>query len=216
MKLNAQLQRKVPQIKVSACSVEDIVELDAAEYASLYQGLLADKEYISQRKKLMGYENGTEHCVLILGKGQEDGILVQSEGYNYARYSAFIPQARTAVNSHIRQLAECCVFEGTQHSEDGNWSISYEELNNHFGANITDQNGNGKLLEEALRQREEINELIMTEVCIEIAYHLEYCESCQQGGIEGTAALLSLVGCNIYDEHEDGGEEEAPAPTQTM
>lgn len=218
MNINAQLKRKEPEIKVSHCSIMDIVEISESEYASLYQGMLVDKDYIAERKGLMqyDYQNGVECCILILGEGQSDGILVQSEGYNYARYAAFIPHARAAVNNHIRQLADYCVFEGTEHSEDGRWSISYEELNNHFGANITDQNGNGKLLEQALRQREEVSELIMTEDCIEIAYHLEYCESCQQGGIEGTADLLSLVGCNIYDEHEDGGEDETPAPTQTM
>ncbi len=218
MNINAHLLYKQQQIDVQHCTIEDIVELTESEYASLYQGLLNDRDFIAERKGLMKYDykTDTEHCILVLGEGQEDGILIQSEGSAAAQGSAFIPNARAAVNNHIRQLAAYCVFEGTEHSEDGRWSISYEELNNHFGANITDQNGNGKLLEQALRQREEINELIMTEDCIEIAYHLEYCESCQQGGIEGTADLLSLVGCNIYDEHEDGGEDEIPAPTQTM
>ncbi len=218
MNINAQLRHKQPQIETQHCTIEDIVELTESEYASLYQGLLADRDYISERKGLMKYDRktDTEHCILVLGEGQEDGVLIQAEGCASARYSAFIPQARAAVNSHIRQLADYCVFEGTEHSEDGRWAVSYEELYCHFGANITDRNGNGRLLEKALRQREEVNELIMTEDCIEIAYHLEYCESCRQGGIEGTADLLSLVGCNIYDEHEDGGAEEAPTPTQTM
>ncbi len=41
----------------------------------------------------------------------------------------------------------------------------------------------------------------MTEDCIEISYHLEYCQRCQEGGIEGTLDLLSLMGCNLYDLH---------------
>ncbi len=45
--------------------------------------------------------------------------------------------------------------------------------------------------------REEINELIMTEDCIEMAYHLRFCPECQQGGIAGAASLLSVLGCNI-------------------
>ncbi|MCI9448957.1 MAG: hypothetical protein HFE30_01725 [Clostridiales bacterium] len=98
----------------------------------------------------------------------------------------------------IKQLADYAISECTQHSEDGKWSISYEELYYHFGANISDTNQNGKLLEEELRQREEINELIMTEDCIEMTCHLEYCERCSNDPI----SLLSVVGCNIYDEHE--------------
>lgn len=84
----------------------------------------------------------------------------------------------------------------------------YDELYYHFGEQVTDVNENGKMLEEELRQREEINELIMTEDAIEMTYHLEHCPNCQQGGIDGAMNLVSLMGCNIYDEHD-----EAPAET---
>lgn len=210
MNINARLLGKEPEIKARPCTVEDIVLLGEAEYARLYQDLFSDQDFITERKALMGYENGVDHCILVLGENQDDGILIQSEGYDYARYTAFIPKARCAVMDHIRQLADYCVSEGTQHSENGQWANSYEELYHHFGANISDTNGNGKLLREELQRRDEVNELIMTEDCIEISYHLEYCENCQQGGIEGTADLLSLVGCNLYDEHESSSEAAQP------
>ena len=41
-----------------------------------------------------------------------------------------------------------------------------------------------------------------------MTYHLEHCPNCQQGGIDGAMNLVSLLGCNIYDEHD-----EAPAET---
>ena len=56
----------------------------------------------------------------------------------------------------------------------------------------------GKLLEKELRQREEINELIMTEDCIEMTCHLRYCPQCQGDPL----SLLSVLGCNFYDDHE--------------
>ena len=37
------------------------------------------------------------------------------------------------------------------------WPVSYDELYHHFGAEVSDTNENGRLLEEELRQREEIN-----------------------------------------------------------
>lgn len=154
-----------------------------------------------EREAMMEYRDGAHHCILVLGEGQDDGILIQAEGGAYAYRSALIPHARDIVNSHIRQLADYAVFEGTEHTEDGKWTISYDELHEHFGANITDTNGNGKLLKEALQQRAEINELIMTEDCIEITYHMEYCQSCQKGGLTGAMSLLSLLGCNLYDVH---------------
>ena len=101
----------------------------------------------------------------------------------------------------LKRLADYAVREGTEHTTDGRWSVSYDELYYHFGEGITDANENGKLLEEELRQREEINELIMTEDAIEMTYHLEHCPNCQQGGIAGALNLISLVGCNISMKH---------------
>ena len=98
----------------------------------------------------------------------------------------------------IRQLADYAINECCDHSEDCYWTISYDELYYHFGAEVTDTNENGRLLEEELRQREEINELIMTEDCIEMTCHLQYCHNCQTDPV----SLLSVLGCNIYDEHE--------------
>ena len=105
--------------------------------------------------------------------------------------------------SKIRRLADYAVRQSCDNSENCYWSVSYDELYHHFGVEITDSNENGKLLEKELRQREEINELIMTEDAIEMTYHLEHCPNCQQGGIAGALNLVSLMGCNIYDEHDD-------------
>ncbi len=107
----------------------------------------------------------------------------------------------------LKQLARYCVNEGTDYTENGKWDISYEELYYHFGVEVSNTNQNGKLLAEELRKQDEINELIMTEDAIEITYHLKYCPQCQQGGLKGAMELVSLMGCNIYDEHEDETEE---------
>ena len=103
----------------------------------------------------------------------------------------------------LNQLARYCVNEGTENTEDGKWSISYDELYYHFGVTVTDVNQNGKLLAKELKERDEINELIMTEDAIEITYHLAHFPRCQQGGIKGAMELVSVLGCNIYDEHQD-------------
>ncbi len=110
-------------------------------------------------------------------------------------------------NDKLKLLARYCVNEGTDNTENGWWDITYEELYNHFGVEVTDTNQNGKLLAEELKKQDEINELIMTEDAIEITYHLEHCPRCQQGGIKGAMELVSLMGCNIYDEHEEETED---------
>ena len=100
--------------------------------------------------------------------------------------------------SKIRQLADYAVRQCCDNSDNCYWSVSYDELRHRFGAEITDSNENGKLLEKELRQREEINELIMAEDAIEMTCHLQYCHNCQGNPV----SLLSVLGCNLYDDHE--------------
>ena len=212
MQINAALRVKQEAIIEQPCIIADIMELPESEYASLYQNLLKERGYFSGMKNMDTEFDGQRCCVLVLGEGQEDGILVDTQGTAYARLSAFIPNARTLVKVHTRELAEYLIAQGIHRAEDGRWLISYEDLYEHCGAYITDTNGNGKLLEAEMAHREEVNELIMTEDAIEIAYHLEYCDHCHEGGMEGAASLLGLMGCNIYDEH-DGVDD---GPVQTM
>ena len=103
----------------------------------------------------------------------------------------------------LKKLADYVVRKGTEQTADGRWAVSYDELYYHFGENIPNTNENDKLLKEILRQRDEINEQIMTEDAIEMTYHLEHCPNCQKGGVAGALNLVSLMGCNIYSEHDD-------------
>lgn len=69
-----------------------------------------------------------------------------------------------------------------------------------------------------LRQREEINELIMTEDAIEMTCHLRYCPQCQGDPL----SLLSVLGCNFYDDletehhHEPANESSDENETQAL
>lgn len=201
MNILASLQRNEPKLNLDTCIIKDIVEVFEKTFENFKNNLMQDHVFIEFRKDMMYQEDGVNHCVLVLGEGSDDGILVQSQGRIYAFNTAFIPQARKLVDAHIKQLADYITSEGTEHTEDGKWSNTYEELYHHFGGQITDKNGNGKLLKAELEKRDEVNELIMTEDCIEMTYHLEYCQNCQHSGIEGTMSLLSLMGCNLYNAH---------------
>ena len=57
------------------------------------------------------------------------------------------------VKDKIKQLADYAIRECCDNSENCYWSITYDELYYHFGADVTDSNENGKLLEKELRQR---------------------------------------------------------------
>ena len=40
------------------------------------------------------------HCLLVTGEGMEDGVLVESEGSSYARYSAFVPSVKEIMEQY--------------------------------------------------------------------------------------------------------------------
>ena len=49
---------------------------------------------------LMCEKDGVWHCLLVTGEGTEDGVLVESEGSSYGRYSAFVPSVKEIMEQH--------------------------------------------------------------------------------------------------------------------
>jgi len=149
MKINAIMERKALSIQADSYSVDDVIILSEEEYSSLYNDLLEDREYFEERKEKR-YDS-----VLVLGKGQKDGILVDTQGFSYARYTALVPFARKLVDEHIKELTDYAINEARK-AEGRKEKISYEAIQERFGTKLTNENGFGKLLEEALQKREEI------------------------------------------------------------
>ena len=110
----------------------------------------------------------------------------------------------------FKEIADALVQEGTQRTTTGTWSVSFQEIRERFGLDLSADSDAGRLIVIALKQEEEINELIMTEDHIEMSYHLEYCLACNQGGSSGMGSVFSLLGCNIYDAHLPQGNAGVP------
>ena len=135
--INAALNRKADFYAPEKCVVEKVVELPENEFKNLIEKPMKDKYYIKQYRELMGVENDTHHCILAIDSNSGDGLLIKSEGSNYARYSQYIPNARDIVQKHEQSLAvedlkthiDCCIKKWfDQHSEDNNFSISLTDL----------------------------------------------------------------------------------------
>lgn len=107
-----------------------------------------------------------------------------------------------------KEVADALVREGTRRTITGKWSVDFQEIRERFGLDLSADSDAGRMLAKELQQEEKINELIMTEDHIEMAYHLEYCPACNQGGVPGIMNLFSLMGCNLYDVHLCHDEEE--------
>ncbi len=182
MNILANLQKNESQMYVDNCIVDDIVELDNIQFENLKLGLMTYRPFIAERRKLMFKDNEFYHCILVLESEAENGILICSDGAEYALYSAFIPNARTTVNLHIKELANYIISEGTENTQNGVWSNSLDELYYHLGGQIDMSNGNGKRLLEELKTRPEVKTVTLDDEQINVIYLHQYCKNIRPEG----------------------------------
>ena len=95
MILKADFRCKQVALEVEACVVEKVVELSTAEFDQFCRSMLEKYPFIREVRASLHYDDGMRHGFLVLGVGRNDGILVDTQGADYARYSAFIPNARS-------------------------------------------------------------------------------------------------------------------------
>lgn len=70
--------------------VVQVAELSAEEFITFGGDLLADYDFIADCKDIICFDQGKIHCLLVKSNESEDGVLVVSEGYMYARYAAYV------------------------------------------------------------------------------------------------------------------------------
>lgn len=76
----------------SQFAIEEVVELEPEEFKAFSENLLDDHDFIAKRvDKMFMDADKVWHCILVKARGADGGILVESEGYDYARYAAYYP-----------------------------------------------------------------------------------------------------------------------------
>ncbi len=95
MIIQAELRRKQSEYEGESCAVDKVIELPSQRFQQFSRALLADYDFIAENKDAIQRDEDARHCLLILDAEGTDGFLVDPQGYNYARYSAFVPNARS-------------------------------------------------------------------------------------------------------------------------
>lgn len=95
MQARAIFRRKEACFEPSECEIEKVIHLSDSDFARFQQMLLDNYDFLHENAELMRVENGVTHCLLVVGETLEDGILVNSEGSDYARYAAYFPNAKS-------------------------------------------------------------------------------------------------------------------------
>ncbi len=194
--LNANMICKSSGFRPQKCTVEKVIEVSGAEFQHFIEAPTLRNYYLPQYKKLMGFYDDAYHVVLFVNEENGDGILVNSEGADYARYSQYIPNAREIIQQHEQTAAldnlkihmDCCIDRWLQQNES----------ENEFGIPLTDLIDDSNLAE------------IFIDYASEMLYgdpRIEYCEL-TQNTLEVTKRELveTCFYCPLKIEIDDGSE----------
>lgn len=176
LNLQAIFERKATYYPVWDCIIDKIVELPEAEYKYFKSVPLRDISFIAENTEVMRKdENGMAHCLLVLGEGCSDGVLIEAEGYSYARYSSFMPGAREFVSARLNQLADQIIRESTQSTSNGTRSVYFDEIQEQYHVSVSPDNGIGSMLLKILETRPEMAEIEPMEDGFDMVFYLDYC-----------------------------------------
>lgn len=148
----APLIHKDSMVDASPCLVSSAIELPFSQYRLFTENLFADHDFIRDcEEPLHRDSSGVNHCLLVLGEGSDDGILVRSDGHPHAVYAAFMPNARQFLRQQMHPCLEIqakrmqkLVEEFTESAikcqDEGHYSLHMDSIRYRNGGDPLDVN----------------------------------------------------------------------------
>lgn len=197
-----------PDFKFQKAEIEKKVCLPAGEFEEFLRNPLEGLPCIEENIDLMQEDrDGIYHCLLVTGEGRRDGVLVESEGYGYARYASYVPDAAALEYGSLSEfgaglswLADRMIREGTDGTRDGNWIFYLDQIQEGCDLSLSDNPALTELLADMLVERPEVHLAYVRSDCLELRFHPEFCPNCQKE----TEEHQSLAGAASQDG--DSGE----------
>lgn len=208
MKGKIKFDRKDPVMEVDDFEVIAVEILPHSVFTGFQRNMLNDYDFIVPFADDMHVDSDdVAHAMLVLDEEGEDGILINSEGSYYGRYTSYLPKAKKLIRDEIQEVAQAIIKGRFGDNGNGSWVIGFDDIKEHFDLTVTPNNGIGTLLLEELENQEEVGEIIATEDCFEITQYLDQVPEDADVG-EKFMTVLSLMGCNLEDVHLVDKDEE--------
>ena len=143
--------------------------------------MVENKDLMCQDKE------GVYHCLLVTGEGRKDGVLVEAEGYDYARYASYVPDAAaleydslSEFGAEMSRLANRMILEGTSDTRDGNWVFYLNQIQEGCDFSFSENPALTELLADMLVERPEVRLAYIRSDCLELHFHPEFCPNCRR------------------------------------
>ena len=171
-------ERKISEFRTRECVINGIELMNDKEFEMFSKNLLSEQSFIADRKDEMYIDSaGKIHGVLALNIDSGDGILIDSQGYDYPRYAAFIPNIKLYIDRQISMVAGQMIKEAAENTSNGSWAIYFDEIEENHGLIVKENNGIGTLLLDELTSRDEIAEIEVLDDCFDMTIYLDYCSN---------------------------------------
>lgn len=171
-------ERKIFEFHTRECVINGIELMNEKEFEIFSNNLLREQSFIAERKEEMYIDSaGKLHGLLALNIDSGDGILIDSQGYDYPRYVAFMPNIKPYIEQQISMVAEQIIKEASENTSNGSWAVYFDEIEESHGLVVKENNGIGTMLLVALTIRDEIAEIEVLDDCFDMTIYLDYCNN---------------------------------------
>ena len=170
---NARFHYKESKLWADKCVIQKVIKMTGTEFDIFSNSLLRDQDFIKANNDICGVdEHKKRYCILVVGEGKPDGILVDSSGFNYARYSAFIPNvesflttqrypALAELNKKMTMMVDYIVEFGGAGSPDGRGIIDLQDSELTFGIDFMSNATLRSTVLAMLDERSEIQDWVL-------------------------------------------------------
>ena len=184
MKIRAEMGRQRAPLCPAEYQVDKVVDIPNTQFAALLMRPLDSHDFIRRNKVEPHQGTGHDHCLLVLGEGRTDGVLVQCGSDGRAAYSAYVAGARDVMQARLDRVADFIIGEGTRRTASGSWYVYCEELDEKFGVAVQEGNGLDAMLRDTLERRPEVAQVDISLQHIETTFHPEFCAQLHNAEVE--------------------------------
>lgn len=143
--------------------VEKVIRLSDIEFEDYLQDLMDYYDFILDNAELMHKDkNGVYHCLLVTGESRRDGVLVEAEGYGFAWYSSYVPDAAAFIYDSLSEAGHRLSFlvdrfaaKGAA-AQAGYWEIGFDEIMEQSGLELDKNPFLQELMADMITERPEV------------------------------------------------------------
>ena len=193
--------RKEEKMSVQNCIIEAVITIPDSEFKEFQEGLYESQPFIRDNlDKMYVGKSGEYHTILVVGDESPDGVLVESEGYDYARYVSFLPEAKAFLKRKMEELADKIIADRRKENPEELVRIGFSELSEKYGVDVIPNQGLFYYLLPVLRERKEIRDVYVDQegvLCAFVPAGQEEGFAYRPNGIR----LMELLNFSLEDFH---------------